>query len=69
MTTSPTSALEPWPAPVRDHIPVHVTVPALEPEVPEIPYEDQDAHSRRLYEASHYTRFDIGHRRDADAGR
>ena len=33
--------------------------PALEPEVPEIPYEDQDAHSRRLYEASHYTRFDI----------
>jgi O-succinylbenzoate synthase len=25
------SAFEPWPAPVRDHIPVHVTVPALEP--------------------------------------
>jgi choline-sulfatase len=33
--------------------------PALEPEVPEIPYEDQDAHSRRLYETSDYTRFDI----------
>jgi choline-sulfatase len=33
--------------------------PALEPEVPEIPYEDQDAHSRRLCEASDYTRFDI----------
>lgn len=26
------SALEAWPVPVRDHIPVHVTVPALEPE-------------------------------------
>lgn len=26
------SAFESWPAPFRDHIPVHVTVPALEPE-------------------------------------
>ena len=26
------SAFEPWPPPVRDAIPVHVTVPALEPE-------------------------------------
>lgn len=26
------SAFERWPAPVRDYIPVHVTVPALEPE-------------------------------------
>jgi choline-sulfatase len=33
--------------------------PALEPEVPAIAYEDQDAHSRRLYEASDYLRFDI----------
>jgi choline-sulfatase len=33
--------------------------PALEPEVPEIPYEDQDPHSRRLYDASDYTSFDI----------
>jgi choline-sulfatase len=33
--------------------------PALEPEVPEIAYKDQDAHSRRLYDASDYTSFDI----------
>ena len=33
--------------------------PALEPEVPEIAYEDQDPHSRRLYDASDYTSFDI----------
>jgi choline-sulfatase len=33
--------------------------PALEPEVPEIPYADRDAHSRRLYDASDSTSFDI----------
>jgi choline-sulfatase len=33
--------------------------PAQEPEVPEIPYDDQDAHSRRLCDASDYTSFDI----------
>lgn len=33
--------------------------PALEPEVPEIAYEDQDPHSRRLYDASDYTSFEI----------
>jgi choline-sulfatase len=33
--------------------------PALEPEVPEIPYAEQDAHSRRLYDASDYTSFEI----------
>jgi choline-sulfatase len=33
--------------------------PALEPAVPEIPYDDQDPHSRRLYDASDYTSFDI----------
>jgi choline-sulfatase len=33
--------------------------PAQEPEVPEIPYDDQDAHSRRLCDASDDTSFDI----------
>ncbi|HSA80243.1 MAG TPA: choline-sulfatase, partial [Geminicoccaceae bacterium] len=33
--------------------------PALEPEVPEIPYDDQDPHSRRLYNASDSASFDI----------
>lgn len=32
MTAAYTSAFEPWPAAVRDSIPVHVTVPALGPE-------------------------------------
>jgi choline-sulfatase len=33
--------------------------PALEPDVPRIPYEHQDAHSRRLHEACDHTSFDI----------
>jgi choline-sulfatase len=33
--------------------------PALEPDVPEIPYDEQDAHSRRLCDASDYTSFNI----------
>jgi choline-sulfatase len=33
--------------------------PALEPEVPDVPFRDQDAHSRRLLEASDYTSFEI----------
>ena len=33
--------------------------PALEPTVPAIPFEDQDAHSQRLMRASDYTKFDI----------
>ncbi|WP_040610665.1 choline-sulfatase [Oceaniovalibus guishaninsula] len=32
----------------------------LLPEVPAIPYSDQDAHSRRLFDANDWTRFDIG---------
>jgi choline-sulfatase len=33
--------------------------PALEPEAPEIPYADQDPHSRRLYDAGDYPSFAI----------
>jgi len=32
---------------------------ALDPEVPFIPYEDQDPHAQRLYDASDYASFDI----------
>lgn len=33
--------------------------PALEPETPQIPFEQQDAHSKRLYLANDYQSFDI----------
>ena len=33
--------------------------PALEPEIAAIPFEDQDAHSKRLYLANDYRNFDI----------
>ena len=34
--------------------------PALEPETGPIPYEDQDPHSRRLYDAADYGSYDLG---------
>jgi choline-sulfatase len=43
----------------RQHWDLYEDCPALEPEIGFIPYEQQDAHSQRLYRASDYGGYDI----------
>jgi choline-sulfatase len=43
----------------KQHWDLYADCPALEPEVGFIPYEEQDQHSRRLYDSFDYTKFDI----------